>query len=145
MTDTSYSDENNLSPEAFTLTAQEVDEIILELMKKYTPWIVVDINYFFDLLKHSLSLSLFEKKRVVDETPKLTQFQYDELTKVFEEERVKFRELSSEYPEDIQKLLKRQKDDWAKLWEIYKNEQLKEQVSTWEQQKIDDIKKSLGL
>jgi len=48
---------------------------------------------FMDLLEHSLSLSTFEKKRVIDAIPTLSQFQIDELTKVFEDERVEFRKL----------------------------------------------------
>jgi hypothetical protein len=48
---------------------------------------------FIDLLEHSLSLSTFEKKRVIDAIPTLSQFQIDELVKVFEDERVEFRKL----------------------------------------------------
>ena len=48
---------------------------------------------FIDLLEHSLSLSTFEKKRVIDAIPTLSQFQIDELIKVFEDERVEFRKL----------------------------------------------------
>lgn len=48
---------------------------------------------FVDLLEHSLSLSTFEKKRVIDAIPTLSQFQIDELVKVFEDERVEFRKL----------------------------------------------------
>ena len=50
-------------------------------------------NTFIDLLEHSLSLSTFEKKRVIDAIPTLSQFQIDELIKVFEDERVEFRKL----------------------------------------------------
>jgi hypothetical protein len=52
-----------------------------------------DEAVFMDLLEHSLSLSTFEKKRVIDAIPTLSQFQIDELTKVFEDERVEFRKL----------------------------------------------------
>ncbi len=52
-----------------------------------------DEKTFMDLLEHSLSLSTFEKKRVIDAIPTLSQFQIDELVKVFEDERVEFRKL----------------------------------------------------
>ena len=52
-----------------------------------------DESNFIDLLEHSLSLSTFEKKRVIDAIPTLSQFQIDELIKVFEDERVEFRKL----------------------------------------------------
>lgn len=46
---------------------------------------------FIDLLEHSLSLSVSEKKRVVDSIPTLSQFQIDELIKVFIDEREEFK------------------------------------------------------
>ena len=52
-----------------------------------------DESNFINLLEHSLSLSTFEKKRVIDAIPTLSQFQIDELIKVFEDERVEFRKL----------------------------------------------------
>lgn len=57
------------------------------------PLTTFDEKAFMDLLEHSLSLSTFEKKRVVDAIPTLSQFQIDELIKVFEDERVEFRKL----------------------------------------------------
>lgn len=88
----------------------------------------MDAEQFLDLLKNSLSLSVVEKKRVVDAVPGLSQFQFDELTKVFVEERVKFRELATEHPEDIKKLLKKQQEEWSELGEIYKLELAKKEV-----------------
>jgi hypothetical protein len=57
------------------------------------PLTTFDEKTFLDLLEHSLSLSTFEKKRVIDAIPTLSQFQIDELVKVFEDERVEFRKL----------------------------------------------------
>ncbi len=127
------------------LTTNEVDAIALDLIKLHLPIVEVDELEFLDLLKNSLSLNISEKKRVIDAVPTLSQFQFDELTKVFVEERVKFRELAAEHPEDIKKLLKKQQEEWITLWEIYKNEQAKKAIEWQDEQKIDDIKKSLGL
>lgn len=127
------------------LTTSEVDAIALDLIKLHLPIVEVDESEFLDLLKNSLSLNISEKKRVIDAVPTLSQFQFDELTKVFVEERVKFRELAAEHPEDIKKLLKKQQEEWITLWEIYKNEQAKKAIEWQDEQKIDDIKKSLGL
>lgn len=126
-------------------TNKEVDEIVLNLLKLHLPIIKVDVNEFLDLLKNSLSLNVAEKKRVVDAVPTLSQFQFDELKKVFVEEREKFRELAKEHPEDIKKLLKKQQEERLILWWMYKNEEAKKEVSGQDEQKIDDIKKSLGL
>lgn len=127
------------------LNVKEVDSIILDLIKLHTPLVEVDEWEFLDLLKNSLSLNVTEKKRVVDAVPTLSQFQFDELKKVFSEEREKFRELAKEHPEDIKKLLKKQQDEWILIWELYKNEYAKKEVENQDEQKIDDIKKSLGL
>ncbi|MDD5769489.1 MAG: hypothetical protein PHE25_00830 [Candidatus Gracilibacteria bacterium] len=126
-------------------TNKEVDEIVLNLLKLHLPIIKVDVNEFLDLLKNSLSLNVAEKKRVVDAVPTLSQFQFDELKKVFVEEREKFRELAKEHPEDIKKLLKKQQEERLILGGMYKNEEAKKEVSGQDEQKIDDIKKSLGL
>lgn len=127
------------------LTEQEIDVMILELIKLHLESVVVEEAEFLDLLKNSLSLNVSEKKRVIDAVPTLSQFQFDELKKVFTEERVKFRELAWEHPEDIKKLLKKQKEEWITLGHIYQNEKEQQEVSGQDEQKIDDIKKSLGL
>jgi recombinational DNA repair protein (RecF pathway) len=97
------------------ITEQQVDKIILDLIKKHLEDVNVEEEKFLDLLKHSLSLNTMEKKRVVDAVPTLSQFQFDELIKVFTEEREKFRELAKEHPEDIKKLLKKQQSEWLML------------------------------
>lgn len=127
------------------MDVKEVDGIVLELIKLHTQIVEVDEVEFLDLLKNSLSLNVSEKKRVIDAVPTLSQFQFDELKKVFIEEREKFRELAKDHPEDIKKLLKKQQDERISIWEIYKNEQAKKEVESEDEQKIDDIKKSLGL
>lgn len=127
------------------LTVAQVDEIVLDLLKLHLPIVEVDEAEFLDLLKNSLSLNVSEKKRVIDAVPTLSQFQFDELKKVFVEERAKFRELAGEHPEDIKKLLKKQQEEWMSLGEIYLNEQAKKAVEGQDEQKIDDIKKSLWL
>jgi len=127
------------------ITEQEVDKIILELLNGHSEIVKVDEKDFLDLLKHSLSLNTMEKKRVVDAAPTLSQFQFDELTKVFTEERVKFRDLAKEHPEDIKKLLVKQQTEWIQLWDLYKAELANKAQQNDEADKIDDIKSQLGL
>jgi len=97
------------------ISESEVDKIIFELLSQHSSTVQVDIDAFFDLLKHSLSLNTMEKKRVVDSAPTLSQFQFDELTKVFSEERDKFRDLAKDHPDDIKKLLTKQQTEWIQL------------------------------
>ena len=127
------------------ITEQEVDELLLTLIDGHSEEVKVDYEDFLDLLKHSLSLNTAEKKRVVDAVPTLSQFQFDELSKVFSEEREKFRELAGEHPDDIKKLLSKQQSEWLQLGDLFKSEE--ENKVAWDEdaQKIDDIKAGLGL
>ena len=127
------------------ISEQEADALVLELILLHSADVKVEENTFLDLLKHSLSLSTLEKKRVVDAVPTLSQFQFDELAKVFIEEREKFRELSKDHPEDIKKLLKKQQIEWLQLGDLYKAEKVNKAQGNEDQAKMDEIKKNLGL
>jgi hypothetical protein len=127
------------------ISEAEVDSIVLDLMKLHSPAVNVDVPVFHDLLKHSLSLNTMEKKRVIDAVPTLSQFQFDELTKVFTEEREKFRELAKDHPEDIKKLLTKQQTEWIHLGDLYKSELENKAAEDENKAKEDEIKKSLGL
>lgn len=127
------------------ITNEEVETIILDLLNLHDIEIEVDTPRFLDLLKHSLSLNTMEKKRVIDAVPTLSQFQFDELTKVFLEEREKFKELAGEHPDDIKKLVAKQQEEWLQLGDIYKMEKKQEEATNEEQKKIDDLKSQFGL
>jgi len=127
------------------ISQEEVDSIVLNLIKAHSDDVEFDEENFCDLLKFSLSLNTMEKKRVVDAIPTLSQFQIDELTKVFTEERVKFKDLAKEHPDDIKKLVAKQQAEWIELWELYKAEQENKSIEEENQDKIDDIKAWLGL
>ena len=124
---------------------KQVDSLVLEKLSLHQDWIIVDKEFFLDLLKHSLSLNVTEKQRVIDSVPTLTQFQFDALTKVFLEERQKFRDLAKEHTDDIKKLVEKQKNEWIELWELYVIADKSEQMAKDDQAKIDDIKSQLWL
>jgi len=124
---------------------QEVDTIVLDLLSKHSEAVEIDAQNFLDLLKFSLSLNTMEKKRVIDAVPTLSQFQFDELTKVFTEERTKFKDLAKEHPEDIKKLVTKQQKEWGELWDLYSSEAKNKEVEDENQDKINDIKAGLGL
>lgn len=124
---------------------KQVDSLVLEKLSLHQDWIIVDKEFFLDLLKHSLSLNVTEKQRVIDSVPTLTQFQFDELTKVFLEERQKFRDLAKEHTDDIKKLVEKQKNEWIELWELYVIADKSQQMAKDDQAKIDDIKSQLWL
>ena len=127
------------------ITEASVYVLIAELLALHSEDVQVDTKDFWDLLKHSLSLNTVEKKRVVDAVPTLSQFQFDELKKVFTEEREKFRELAKEHPEDIKKLVAKQQAEWIQLWDLYKAERANQEQEAEDTTKIDDIKANLWL
>lgn len=100
---------------------------------------------FLDLLEHSLSLSVTEKKRVIDAIPTLSQFQIDELTKVFVDEREEFKKLLAKEGDTIKELVVKARDGWKQLGEIYIQEQSQKEKQGEDQNKIDDLKKSLWI
>lgn len=127
------------------MTFARVDEIVLEKLSQHSSWISLDLEYFLDLLKNSLSLWTFEKIRVIDSVPILTQYQFDDLIDVFLEEREKFRELMKQHPDDIKKLLEKQKKDWIEIWEYYDRIEKTKEKAKEDQEKIDDLKAKLWL
>lgn len=127
------------------ITEAQVDIIIRELLSLHSDIVQVDIDTFWDLLKHSLSLSTMEKKRVIDAVPTLSQYQFDELTKVFVEEREKFRELAKDHPDDIKKLLAKQQTEWLQLGDLFQSELENKALEDENKKKEEEIKKSLWL
>lgn len=120
------------------------NQIIMDLVS-FHPLTQFEEKEFVDLLEHSLSLSVAEKKRVVDAIPTLSQYQIDELKKVFTEEREEFRKLMPKEGETIKKLVVDKKAEWTQLKQIYIDELKNRQKANEDAGKIDDLKKSLGL
>jgi hypothetical protein len=118
-----------------------------ELFKRFQvhPLTSFEETSFMDLLEHSLSLSTFEKKRVIDAIPTLSQFQIDELIKVFEDERVEFRKLMPTEGEIIKWLVVKAQNEWEQLKDIYTEEVKAQASANVDAQKAEDLKKSLGL
>lgn len=115
------------------------DLVSIHPLSEFDEWV------FLDLLQHSLSLSVTEKKRVIDAIPTLSQFQIDELTKVFVDEREEFKKLLEKEGDTIKELVIKAREGWIQLADIYAQERA-QALKTWEDQaKIDDLKKSLGI
>lgn len=119
------------------------NSIFLELSTVH-PLSEFDEAAFIDLLEHSLSLSVFEKKRVIDAIPTLSQFQIDELVKVFEDEREEFKKLLSKEGDTIRDLVVKAKEGWNQLRDIYQGEKVAREKAGEDQAKIDALKAALG-
>jgi hypothetical protein len=98
---------------------------------------------FLDLLEHSLSLSVTEKKRVVDAIPTLSQFQIDELHKVFEDEREEFKKLLAKEGDVIRDLVIKAKEGWNQLRDIYLDEQRAYEQLGEDEKKMNELKNLL--
>ncbi len=118
------------------------NSIFLELSTVH-PLSDFDESAFIDLLEHSLSLSVFEKKRVIDAIPTLSQFQIDELVKVFEDEREEFKKLLSKEGDTIRELVIKAKEGWNQLRDIYVAERVAREKANEDQAKIDALKAAL--
>ena len=99
--------------------------------------------HFIDLLEQSLSLSVAEKKRVVDAIPTLSQFQVDELHKVFEDEREEFKKLLAKEGEVIRDLVIKAKEGWDQLRSIYVDEQREYEKQNADNDKMNELKNLL--
>jgi hypothetical protein len=99
---------------AHTASRKEENEIFYDLSSVH-PLADFDEVAFIDLLEHSLSLSVSEKKRVVDSIPTLSQFQIDELIKVFVDEREEFKKLLAKEGDVIKDLAIKAREGWMQL------------------------------
>lgn len=120
------------------------DNSVFTELASVHPLAEFDEAAFLDLLEHSLSLSVFEKKRVIDAIPTLSQFQIDELTKVFEDEREEFRKLLPKEGDTIRDLVTKAKEGWDQLREIYLRESAARNKADEDQAKIEALRNQLG-
>ncbi len=100
-----------------------------------------DEKLFIELLAGSISLTINEKKNIITAVPQLSQFQIDELIKIFQEEKGKFAELEKKHAGEIAELEKMHSQSWQDLESKAEEETQKSE----EQVKADAIRKSLGI
>ena len=100
-----------------------------------------DEQNFLSLLRGSISLSRDEKWRIIQAIPKLSQFQIDELQKIFMEEKGKFIKLSPKHLKHLKQLETKHAEDWKDLQSLY----VQQKAKAKEQSQADDIRKQLGL
>lgn len=100
-----------------------------------------DEQKFLTLLRGSISLTRDEKWRIIQAIPKLSQFQIDELQKIFDEEKFKFTQLSPKHLKHLRQLEQKHAMDWQDLQSLYVQQEAKKH----EESQADDIRKQLGL
>lgn len=107
------------------------------------PGAVFDEIYFIHLLENSLALTYSEKKEVIDAIHRLSQYQIDELVKVFLDEREQFKAIMEEESESIIKLYEEAKKNWILIIEHYETEEQKNIQQEVDHGKLDEIRKAL--
>ena len=100
-----------------------------------------DEESFLTLLEGSISLTMEEKKRVIDAIPRLSIEQINELISIFEEEKQKFAELEKEFGDDVAKL-KAEREKEIAVTEMKEEEAGEEEEAKAE---AEALKKQLGL
>lgn len=120
---------------------EEQEKFITSIKVPEHPNTKFDESKFLQLLAGSISLTVNEKKRIVEAIPQLSQFQIDELIKIFTEEQQKFSELEKKHSDQVSELEKQHKDSWQDLEAKAEEDNKKKD----EEQEAEDIKKSLGL
>lgn len=102
---------------------------------------VVNEQLFLKLLAWSISLSIDEKKNIIKNFGKLSQFQVDELIKIFEEEKSKFSALDVKHREQLQALERQH----AAAWDAFEAEAQQEKNQVVDKAEAEEIRKSLWL
>lgn len=132
--------DNELSEDQF-ITGGDDHSFITTVPVPTHPNTQFDEKKFLTLLASSISLTKTEKQRIITSIPKLSQYQIDELIRIFKEEQKKFSELNEKHSDQLKKLEEKHKDDWNDI---------EHQAKQKEQSKKDDddaeaLRKKLGL
>jgi hypothetical protein len=100
-----------------------------------------DEKEFLELLAKSISLTKKEKQRIIASIPKLSQYQIDELIRIFKEEQTKFAALNTKHVDELKKLEKKHKKDWndVEMQAKQENKQKQDVASA------EEIRKNLGI
>ncbi len=120
---------------------QQASQSLTQVTVPPHPNTTFDEKNFLELLAGSISLTINEKKKIIEAVPQLSQFQIDELMKIFSEEKGKFAELEKKHADQISELEKQHSGSWQDL-ESQKEEESKQET---EAKEAEDIKKQLGL
>lgn len=117
------------------------DKLVIKFVKCPPHDLKFDENYFLKMLAGSISLTKEEKRKIIESVSKLSQFQVDELIKILDEERKKFRELDEKHLDQLMHLEQKHLKDWEDLEMLWKSKGQKEEESN----QADEIRKQLGL
>jgi len=100
-----------------------------------------DEKKFLELLAKSISLTKTEKQRIITSITKLSQYQIDELMRIFEEEQKKFSELNQKHENQLKAIEDKHKDDWSDIEMQSKQDEKKKK----DDDEATKLRKQMGL
>lgn len=121
---------------------QQIQDFIAKVQIPAHPNTAFDEQKFVQLLAGSISLTWPEKERIITAIPQLSQFQIDELLKIFEEEQQKFTELEKKHAEEVAKL---EAQHSSGAMEAQQQKAEEDAVKAEEAKQQEELKKQLGL
>ena len=132
--------EDELSEDQF-VTGGDDHSFIAKIKVPAHPNTKFDEQKFLELLAKSISLTKTEKQRIIESISKLSQYQIDELMRIFEEEQKKFSELNNSHEAQLKALEAKHKNDWDDI-EVKAKQDEKKKVDDEEAEKL---RKQMGL
>jgi len=120
---------------------QQDSAALLQMPIPAHPNTTFDEKAFIELLAGSISLTVNEKRKIVEAISQLSQFQIDELIKIFEEEKGKFAELEQKHADQIAEL---EKQHAGSMHDVQAQQEEATQRSA-EEEEAERIKRELGL
>ncbi len=101
----------------------------------------IDTDRFLKLLAQSISLSKAEKLRIINSFPSLSDFQINELIRIFQDEEQEFAKLPEKNVPELERLAKKHALDWESIEHDLQQDALKAE----ELKKQEEIRKKFGL
>ncbi len=121
---------------------KQESEVLKQMPIPPHPNTTFDEARFVDLLTGSISLTFNEKKKIIEAISQLSQFQVDELIKIFDEEKGKFAELEKKHADEIAEL---ERQHAAGSVESLQAQQEEMALKNQEEDEAERIKRELGL
>lgn len=132
--------EDELSEDQF-ITGGDDHSFITTVPVPAHPNTQFDEKKFLELLAKSISLTKTEKQRIISSIPKLSQYQIDELMRIFEEEQRKFSELNKKHEDQLKEIEAKHKNDWNDIEMQAKQDEKKKK----DEEEAEALRKKMGL
>jgi hypothetical protein len=101
---------------------ERAEKLEIKFVKLPPHALQVDETQFLRLLAGSISLTKEEKVKILHSVPSLSQYQLDELVRIFQEEKEKFQKLDGVHQEQLNKMEDKYLQEWEEIEFTFKKE-----------------------